>query len=98
MSKKQDQGKARFGLSMSPELFEELEKRRGLIPRARYIEHCVKQYFEFQNSTKEFFDKLLTMLPENVAKEDCGKLRAIAENVRSKILEKKEAILPKTSL
>jgi hypothetical protein len=38
------------------------------------------------------------MLPENATKEDCDELRAIAGNVRSKILERRETILPKTSL
>jgi hypothetical protein len=98
MPEKQEQGKARFGLSMSPELFEELEKRRGLIARATYLEHCVKQYFKFQDSAKELLDEILAMLPENATKEDCDELRAIAGNVRSKILERRETILPKTSL
>jgi len=83
---------------MSPEVFEEIEKRRGLIPRAPYIEHCLKQYFEFQDGIKEFFDELLERLPEKAAQEDCDKLRTIVEKVRAMILERKKSILPKTSL
>lgn len=84
------EGKTRFGLTMSPEVFQELEKNRRLIPRAPYIEHCLKQYFEFG----EFLDKLLATLPENAAQEDCDQLRTIVEKVRSKILEQKRSILP----
>jgi len=92
------EGKARFGISMSPNVFDEIEKRRGLIPRAPYIEHCLKQYFEYQDGIKEFFDDLLKRLPEKTAQEDCDKLRTIVEKARAIILEKKRSILPKTSL
>lgn len=98
MSEKKEEGKARFGLSMSAEVFEELEKRRGLIARATYVEHCLKQYFEFQDKAKEFYDEILAMLPDKATQEDCNKLRATVESIRSKILEKKSLILPKTSL
>ena len=77
--------KARFGITMSPEVFKELEENRGLVPRAPYIEHCLKEYFEFT----KFLDELLGVLPENSKQEDVGKLRVIVENVRSKILDRK---------
>jgi len=83
------EGKTRFGITMSPEVFEEVEKRRGLIPRATYIEHCLKQYFRLRDSAKEFYDGILVVLPEKTAREDCDKLRTIVESVRSKILERK---------
>jgi len=80
---------------MSPELLEQIEEKRGLVPRATYIEHCLKQYFTFQDSTNEFFDEILSTLPEKADREDCEKLRPIVENVRSKILDRKRLISPK---
>jgi len=90
ISEKKEEGKARFGITMSTEVFEELEKRRRLIPRAPYIEHCLKQYFEFTG----FLDELLATLPENPGQEGCDKLRTIVDTVRSRILERKRSILP----
>jgi len=89
---KKKEGKARFGLTMSRELFERINTERGLIPRATYIEHCLKQYFKFLDSSKQFYDEILAMLPEKVTGEDCDKLRKIAENVRSKILDRRKLI------
>ena len=91
-------GKARFGLTMSHELLERIEEKRGLIPRATYIEHCLKQYFDLQNFKEDeviFYDEILAMLPEKMAREDYDKLRIVVESVRSKILERKRLILPK---
>lgn len=91
MQKKE--GKARFGLTMSPDLFQRIDKERGLIPRATYIEHCLKQYFEFRNSAQKLYDDMLTMLPENVVSEDPDELRDLVKNLRSKILENKKTVL-----
>ena len=88
MQKKE--GKARFGLTMSPDLFQRIDKERGLIPRATYIEHCLKQYFESRNSIQKLYDDVLTMLPEKVISEDPKKLRDLVKNLRSKILESKK--------
>ena len=87
------EGKARFGLTMSPELLQRIEKERGLIPRATYIEYSLKQYFEFRSSIQELYDDMLTMLPEKVASEDPEKLRDLVKNLRSKILESKKTVL-----
>jgi len=87
------EGKARFGLTMSPELLQRIEKERGLIPRATYIEYSLKQYFEFRSSIQELYDDMLTMLPEKVASEDPEKLRDLVKNLRSKILESKKKVL-----
>jgi hypothetical protein len=87
------EGKARFGLTMSPELLQRIDKERGLIPRATYIEHCLKQYFEFRNSIQKFYDDVLTMLPERAVSEDPKELRDLVKNLRSKILESKKTVL-----
>lgn len=92
---KKKEGKARFGLTMSRELFERINTERGLIPRATYIEHCLKLYFEFRDGVKEFYDEILVMLPEKVAGEGCDELRTIVQNVRSKIVDRKGSIMPK---
>lgn len=86
-------GKARFGLTMSPELLQRIDKERGLIPRATYIEHCLKQYFEFRNGIQKAYDDMLTMLPERAASEDPEELGDFVENLRSKILESKKKVL-----
>lgn len=86
------EGKARFGLTMSPDLLQRIDKERGLIPRATYIEHCLKQYFEFRNSAQKLYDDMLTMLPEKVVSEDPKKLRDLVKNLRSKILESKKTV------
>jgi len=77
---------------MSRDLFERINIERGLIPRATYIEHCLKQYFEFRDSAKEFYDEILAMLPEKSVSEGRDRLDKIVENVRSKILERKRLI------
>jgi len=87
------EGKARFGLTMSPGLLQRIEKERGLIPRATYIEYCLKQYFESRNSIQKFYDDMLTMLPERVANEDLEELRDLVRNLRSRILESKQKVL-----
>jgi hypothetical protein len=78
---------------MSPELLQRIDKERGLIPRATYIEYCLKQYFESRNSVQKFYDDMLTMLPEKVASEDPKKLRDLVKNLRSKILESRKTVL-----
>jgi hypothetical protein len=89
----QREGKARFGLTMSPELLQRIEKERGLIPRATYIEYCLKQYFESRNSIQKFYDDMLAMLPEGAANKDLGELRDLVRNLRSRILESKKKVL-----
>jgi len=89
---------------MSPELLERIDKTRGLVPRATYIEHCLRQYLDLQNSGKDemkFYDEILAMLPEEeklpkvASKESYDKLRITVKNVRMKILNRKEKLLPK---
>ena len=78
---------------MSPELLQRIEKERGLIPRATYIEYCLKQYFESRNSIQKFYDDMLTMLPERVANEDLEELGDLVRKLRSRILENKKTVL-----
>jgi len=78
---------------MSPELLQRIEKERGLIPRATYIEYCLKQYFESRNSMQKFYDDMLAMLPERVVNENLEELRDLVGNIRSKILESKKKVL-----
>lgn len=47
------QNKARFGLTMSPDLLKQIDKDRGLIARATYIEFSMKKYFELKNFIDE---------------------------------------------
>ena len=89
------EGKARFGTSMGKEVFEELEKRRGLIARAKYIEYCLKQFFELQDNITELYNELLTTMPTNIAQEDCEKLRNACEKIQRKIAERKKQLLLK---
>jgi hypothetical protein len=78
---------------MSPELLQRIDKERGLIPRAPYIEHCLKQYLEFRNGIQKVYDDMLVMLPERAVSEDPKELGDFVENLRSKILESKKKVL-----
>ncbi len=88
--------KARFGLTMSPELFEKIDAKRGLIPRATYIEYCVKQYFELEGLKndelkfyKEIQDLLLKLMSEGKRTEV---LRGIGL-ATAKIGERRESLI-----
>jgi hypothetical protein len=89
--------KARFGITMSPELLERIEEKRGLVPRARYIEYSLKQYFDLQSLREDevkFYDEILAMLPkEETFREettkDYNKLGGLLESIRSKLAERK---------
>lgn len=43
------QNKARFGLTMSPDLLKLIDEKRGLIPRATYIEDCLRKYLDLKD-------------------------------------------------
>lgn len=88
--------KARFGLTMDPTLLKIIDAKRGLIPRATYIEHCLKQYFELEGLKaeelsfhKEIGDMLLKLSSENKRTEV---LRGI-NLINSKIAQRREALL-----
>lgn len=88
--------KARFGLTMDPELFEKIDEKRGLIPRATYIEYCVKQYFELDalktdelKFYREIQDVLLKLLSEE---KRTDVLRGIAF-VNARIAERRETLV-----
>ena len=94
MGVKKRELKARFGLTMSPDLLDRIDKERGLVPRATYIEHCLKQYFDIRDRTIEFFNELLELLPEKINEKDVKKLEARIKDVRSKIAKKRFEISP----
>lgn len=81
-------------MTMSRELLSRLDDERGLIPRATYIEHCLRQYFELRDNLVGFYDEILAMLPEKVDSEKCDKLRAAIESIRSKVRKRKKSIAP----
>lgn len=58
------QNKARFGLTMSPDLLKQIDKDRGLIARATYIEFSMKKYFELKN----FIDEEIKFYEEDQAR------------------------------
>ena len=102
------ENKARFGLTMSPDLLHDIDEKRGLIPRARYIEHCLKEYFKLINFKEEelkFYDELLSLLPEikfqegvsirTVPKSDIEKIGENIRNARSKVIERKQRLASK---
>jgi hypothetical protein len=90
------EGKARFGLTMSPELLKRIDEKRGLIPRATYIEHCMKQYFELETLRSEeikSYEEIQTMLRDLMTEEKTGKILSGISLISSKIAEKREKII-----
>ena len=76
MSKKER--KARFGITMAPELFKEVEEARGLVKRSTFIEWQVDKAFQLdkiRDSLEELCDDLLDKILA---------LQRIPEEVRSK--------------
>ena len=96
--------KARFGLTMSPELLERIEEKRGLVPRARYIEYCLKQYFDLQNFREDeikFYNEILAILPKKEtlheeATGDYDKPSSLLASLKSKIVERKNSLTGST--
>jgi hypothetical protein len=90
--------KARFGLTMDPELLERIEEKRGLIPRATFIEYSMKKYFALQDVMKDemkFYDEILGMLPDKVTQEDYDKLCKALGSIRLKVLKRKSSLSQK---
>jgi hypothetical protein len=90
------EGKARFGLTMSPELLKRIDEKRGLIPRATYIEHCIKQYFELEALRSEeikFYEEIQAMLRNLMTEEKRGKMLSGVSLISSKISERRESII-----
>jgi hypothetical protein len=89
------EGKARFGLTMSPELLKRIDEKRGLIPRATYIEHCMKQYFELETLSNEeikFYEEILAMLRDLMTEKRIGKILSGISLISSKVAEKRESV------
>jgi hypothetical protein len=81
---------------MSPELLKVIDETRGLIPRATYIEHCMKQYFELETLRSEeikFYDEILAMLRNLMVEEKRGKMLSGISLISSKIAERRESIV-----
>jgi hypothetical protein len=90
------ESKARFGLTMSPELLRRIDEKRGLIPRATYIEHCMKQYFELENLKSaeiKFYEEIQAMLRDLMTEEKTGKILSGLSLISSRIAEKREAMI-----
>jgi hypothetical protein len=90
------QSKARFGLTMSPDLLKQVDEKRGLIPRATYIEYCMKQYFELDNLRNEeikFCDEILGFLRNLMVEEKRGKVLSGISLMSSKIVDRKESLV-----
>jgi hypothetical protein len=88
--------KARFGLTMSPDLFTKIDGKRGLIPRATYIEYCVKQYFQLddlKNQELQFYKEIQEMLLKIMSEgKRTDVLRGIGL-VNAKIGERRESLI-----
>ena len=81
---------------MNPDLLKKVDEKRGLIPRATYIEYCVKQFFQLADLKneelkfyKEIQDKLLKLTSEE---KRTAVLREISLT-NAKIAERREALL-----
>lgn len=44
--------KIRISITLSDELIEKIERRRGLVKRSSYIEHLIERGFETQNGER----------------------------------------------
>jgi hypothetical protein len=81
---------------MSPELLKRIDEKRGLIPRATYIENCMKQYFELENLKNEelkFYKEILPMFRKLMTEERRGKMLSEISLISSKIAERRESII-----
>jgi hypothetical protein len=81
---------------MSPELLKKIDEKRGLIPRATYIEYGLKQFLELEDLKtnelkfyKEIQDMLLKLTTED---KRTSVLRGISLT-NAKIAERKETLL-----
>jgi len=81
---------------MSPELLKRIDEKRGLVPRATYIEHCMKLYLELEDYKGEeikFHEEILATLRNLVTEEEKGKILSGISLISSKIAERRESML-----
>jgi len=81
---------------MSPDLLKRIDEKRGLIPRATYIEHCMKQYFELETLRSEeikFYEEIQAMLRSLMTEEKIGKMLSGISLISSRIAEKRESMI-----
>ena len=87
--------KARFGLTMSPALLKSIDEKRGLIPRATYIEHCMKQYFELEElraTEIKFCREILEMLRKQMTIEKRSEMLKDLSLANARISERMESL------
>jgi len=90
------QNKARFGLTMSPELLKKIDEKRGLIPRATYIEYCVKQFLQLEDlkiDELKFYKEIQDMLLKLTSEEKRTSVLRGISLTNAKIADRKEALL-----
>jgi metal-responsive CopG/Arc/MetJ family transcriptional regulator len=92
------EGKARFGITMDPELVKRIDETRGKTPRATYIEQSLRKSFEQEDIRKQetkFLEDLLnalprrTSLPKEITEKDYYEILLKIETVYAKIMERK---------
>lgn len=80
---------------MSPELLKHIDEKRGLVPRATYIEYCMKQYFDSETLRTEeikFYEEILTALRSLMSGEKKGKVQSGISLISSKISKRREVL------
>lgn len=90
------QMKARFGLTMSPELLKRIDEKRGLIARATYIEYCMKRYFELEDLRSEeikFYKEMLGVLRDLISEKKRSDVLSGITLIISKISERVETLI-----
>lgn len=89
------ENKARFGLTMSPDLLKRIDETRGLIPRATYIEHCMKKYFELENLKSEeikFYEEIQEALRNLPPKQKTSSFQSEIDLISAKISERTKTL------
>jgi len=94
-----NKNKIRFGITMSPEVFKEVEQARGLAKRSTFIEWQVSKAFQLdsiRSSLEELCDYLMNKIlvlqhiPEEVRSKDS--VQTMINDAREKIEKIKELI------
>jgi len=80
---------------MSPELLKRIDEKRGLIPRATYIENCMRRYFDLnlENEELKFYEQILPMFRKLMTEGRRGKMLSGLSLISSKIAERKVSII-----
>ena len=101
MSKKEK--KARFGISMDPNLFREVEESRGLAKRSTYIEWQVSKAFELDKMRDDLYELcddllnktlVLNSLPRDVRSSHA--IQKMINEARENVKKIKKLLIEKT--